>query len=162
MAASSTRARKAARSRVSALLVMAAWDFDYKSHYVWQKDKIGLGYWNREIHELLLIGTRGKIMAPAPGTQRESVIYDYRGDHSAKPECFLEMIETWYPTLPKIELNRRGAPRDGWSAWGNEAQTEGADADLPIPGRSERGLNIKPGTSRPHGRSIQQRDAARR
>lgn len=125
-----------------ALLVMAAWGFDYKSHYVWQKDKIGLGYWNREIHELLLIGTRGKIMAPAPGTQRESVVYDVRGDHSAKPECFLEMIETWYPTLPKIELNRRGAPRDGWSAWGNEAQTEGADADLPIPGRSERGLHI--------------------
>ena len=125
-----------------ALLVMAAWSFDYKSHYIWQKDKIGLGYWNREIHELLLIGTRGKIMAPAPGTQRESVIYDVRGDHSAKPECFLELIEAWYPTLPKIELNRRGAPREGWATWGNEAQAEETNANISMPGRSERGLHI--------------------
>ena len=105
-----------------ALLVMGAWGFDYKSHYVWEKDKIGLGYWNREIHELLLIGTRGKVIAPAPGTQRHSVIHDPRGEHSAKPECFLELIEGWYPTLPKIELNRRGPARPGWHAWGNQAE----------------------------------------
>jgi N6-adenosine-specific RNA methylase IME4 len=105
-----------------ALLVMAAWGFDYKSHYVWEKDKLGLGYWNREIHELLLIGTRGKIVAPAPGTQRNSVIHDPRGEHSEKPESFLELIEAWFPTLPKIELNRRGPARPGWSAWGFEAE----------------------------------------
>jgi ParB/RepB/Spo0J family partition protein len=102
-----------------ALLVMAAWGFDYKSHYVWGKDKAGTGYWNREKHELLLIGTRGDVPCPAPGEQRNSLIMAPVGEHSAKPECFLEMIEQYFPTLPKIELNRRGPPRPGWDAWGN-------------------------------------------
>jgi N6-adenosine-specific RNA methylase IME4 len=105
-----------------ALLVMGAWGFDYKSHYAWGKDKAGTGYWNREKHELLLIGTRGDIPCPAPGEQRDSLLIAPRGEHSAKPECFLEMIEQYFPTLPKIELNRRGPARKGWAAWGNEAQ----------------------------------------
>jgi N6-adenosine-specific RNA methylase IME4 len=104
-----------------ALLVMAAWGFDYKSHHVWVKDKDGTGYWNRERHELLLIGTRGDIPCPAPGNQWSSVLMAPRGKHSAKPEQVLEMIEQYYPNLPKIELNRRGLPRQGWEAWGNEA-----------------------------------------
>jgi N6-adenosine-specific RNA methylase IME4 len=107
-----------------ALVVMAAWGFDYKSQYVWGKDKCGTGYWNREKHELLLIGTRGHVPCPAPGTQWDSLIMAPRGRHSAKPECFLEMIETYYPSLPRIELNRRGPPRLGWNAWGAEAETE--------------------------------------
>ena len=108
-----------------ALLVMAAWGFDYKSHHVWGKDKAGTGYWNREKHELLLIGTRGDVPCPAPGEQWDSLIMAPIGEHSAKPECFLEMIEQYYPTLPKIELNRRGPPRDGWDAWGLEAEPRG-------------------------------------
>jgi N6-adenosine-specific RNA methylase IME4 len=105
-----------------ALLVMAAWGFDYKSNHVWGKDKAGTGYWNREKHELLLIGTRGHIPCPSPGKQWESLIMAPRGKHSEKPECFLEMIESYFPNLPKIELNRRGAPRKGWDAWGNETR----------------------------------------
>ena len=96
--------------------------FEYKSSYAWGKDKIGLGYWSREKHEILLIGVKGKIDCPAPGTQWDSLISAPRGDHSAKPECFLEMIEAYFPTLPKIELNRRGPVRAGWIAWGNEAE----------------------------------------
>lgn len=96
--------------------------FQYVSHYVWGKDKIGLGYWNRNKHELLLIGTRGNIPCPAPGTQWDSLITAPRGEHSAKPECFLEMIEQYFPSLPKIELNRRGTARSGWSAWGDEVE----------------------------------------
>jgi N6-adenosine-specific RNA methylase IME4 len=103
-----------------ALLVMAVWDFDYVSHYAWGKDKIGTGFWSRERHELLLIGTRGKVVCPAQGTQLDSLIMAPRGEHSEKPECFLEMIERYFPTVPKIELNRRGPPRPGWDAWGNE------------------------------------------
>jgi N6-adenosine-specific RNA methylase IME4 len=104
-----------------ALLVMAVWGFDYKSHYAWGKDREGTGYWSREKHELLLIGTRGEIPCPAQGEQMPSLITAPRGEHSAKPECFLEMIERYFPTLPKIELNRRGQPRSGWDAWGNES-----------------------------------------
>lgn len=104
-----------------ALLVMAAWGFDYRSHFIWAKDRIGTGYWNRNKHELLLVGVRGKVPAPAMGTQWESVIDAAVGAHSAKPERFLELIEEYFPSLPKIELNRRGPSRRGWDAWGDES-----------------------------------------
>jgi N6-adenosine-specific RNA methylase IME4 len=52
-----------------ALAVMVAWGFTYKSHCIWAKDRLGTGYWFRNQHELLLVGTRGNIPAPAPGTQ---------------------------------------------------------------------------------------------
>lgn len=109
-----------------ALCVMQEWGFSYKSHCIWSKDRIGTGYWFRNKHELLLVGTRGKIPAPAMGTQFHSVIDAPVGAHSAKPDIFAEMIEAYFPTLPKIELNRRGPARPGWDAWGNEAVGEEA------------------------------------
>lgn len=109
-----------------ALAVMAAWGFDYRSHFAWAKDRIGTGYWNRNKHELLLLGVRGNIPAPAMGDQWHSLVEAPVGEHSAKPEIFLEMIEQYFPNLPKIELNRRGPPRTGWDAWGNEL-TEAAE-----------------------------------
>lgn len=105
-----------------ALMVMEAWGFDYKSNYVWDKGRDGTGYWNRNAHEHLLIGVRGKIPAPAPGTQRSSIIVSPVELHSAKPDCALEMIGQYFPTLPKIELNRRGPARPGWDSWGNQAE----------------------------------------
>jgi len=105
---------------LEALEVLLAWGFVYKSHFVWEKDKIGTGYWNRNKHELLLVGTRGSIPAPAPGEQYESLIKAPRGAHSAKPFTFREMIEEMFPTLPRIELFARER-FEGWDAWGNEA-----------------------------------------
>ena len=107
--------------------------FEYKSSYAWGKDKIGLGYWSREKHEILLIGVKGNIACPALGTQWESLVMAPRAEHSAKPECFLEMIEQYFPTLPKIELNRRGPPREGWKAWGNEALPTPDATEIPAP-----------------------------
>jgi N6-adenosine-specific RNA methylase IME4 len=107
-----------------ALSVMEAWGFQFKSNFVWVKERAGnargTGYWNHNEHEHLLIGTRGSIPAPSQGAQWSSVIMAPVGEHSAKPGKSLELIEAYFPTLPKIELNRRGAPRDGWDAWGNE------------------------------------------
>ena len=106
-----------------AMDVLEEWGFAYASHYIWRKPSMGRGYWNRSVHEVLLIGTRGGIPCPAPGAQHKSVIDAPRGErHSEKPEVFLEMIELYFPTLPKIELNRRGPPRPGWKAWGNQAE----------------------------------------
>lgn len=108
---------------LDALKVMTAWGFEYKSHAVWRKDRIGTGYWFRNAHELLLVGTRGKIPAPAMGEQWESVIDAAVGAHSAKPDVFYNLIEQYFPNLPKIELNAR-RKRDGWDAWGYEAPVD--------------------------------------
>jgi N6-adenosine-specific RNA methylase IME4 len=104
-----------------AFMVMDAWGFEYRSQFVWIKDRIGTGYWTRNKHEILLIGARGDIPAPAPGTQFPSAIEAPVGEHSAKPDAFAELIEAYFPTLPKIELNRRGPARPNWDAWGLEA-----------------------------------------
>jgi N6-adenosine-specific RNA methylase IME4 len=100
--------------------------FRYVTNWVWDKIKIGTGYWNRNRHEILLLGIRGNVPCPAPGEQWESLFSIAATEHSAKPEHFLEMIEAYFPTMPKIELNRRGPPRPGWSAWGYEAETSEA------------------------------------
>jgi N6-adenosine-specific RNA methylase IME4 len=105
-----------------ALNVMGAWGFIYKSHFVWVKPQIGTGYWNRNRHELLLIGTRGNVPAPAHGEQYASVIEADAGRHSEKPFHFREIIEETFPNLPRRELFARGEPVAGWDQWGNEAE----------------------------------------
>lgn len=99
--------------------VMAAWGFTYKSQIVWVKPRPGTGYWVRNRHEVLLIGTRGNIPAPAPGDQPPSVIEAPLGRHSEKPAIFYEIIEKMFPTLPKVELFARKKRKD-WTVWGNE------------------------------------------
>lgn len=111
---------------VQALAVMGAWGFHYRSHHVWVKDRIATGYWTRNQHDILLIGARGNVPAPAMGDQFSSVIHAARGEHSEKPSVVYEMIERMFPHLPKIELNARGHARAGWDVWGNEA--EGSEA----------------------------------
>jgi N6-adenosine-specific RNA methylase IME4 len=104
-----------------AFRVMKAWGFEYKSLCIWKKDRIGTGYWFRNQHELLLVGIKGTgLPAPAGGTQFPSVIEAPVGRHSEKPDAFYEMIEVYFPTLPKIELNAR-RQRAGWMPWGLEA-----------------------------------------
>lgn len=122
-----------------ALDVVAAWGFGYRSHMIWRKVRKGAargtGYWFTGEHELLLVGTRGAIPAPAPGTQWPSVIEAPVGRHSAKPDEFAHMIEEYFPTLPRIELNAR-APRPGWDVWGNEV---GEEARSEATGKKKRG-----------------------
>jgi len=103
-----------------AIEVMEAWGFTYKTCAVWAKDRIGTGYWLRNRHELLLIGTRGNPPAPAPGTQWPSLIQAPVREHSRKPDEVYALIESYFPTLPKIELFARHA-RPGWDRWGSEA-----------------------------------------
>lgn len=102
------------------LQVVAGWGFDYRTHLVWVKDKIGTGYHARAQHELVLIGRRGEIPPPPPELRVSSVIFAARGHHSAKPVDLHERIEHAYPELAKVELFCR-SPRPGWDAWGYEA-----------------------------------------
>jgi N6-adenosine-specific RNA methylase IME4 len=103
-----------------ALALMAAWGFDYKGEIIWVKPSIGLGRWLRYRHESLLIACRGRLPAPEPEDLPASVIEAPRGRHSEKPVLVYELIERMYPGLSKLELFARGAPRPGWTAWGNE------------------------------------------
>lgn len=99
--------------------VLNEWGFTYTTCAVWDKQKIGLGYWFRNQHELILIGKRGEFSPPAQEDRVSSVISAERGEHSEKPDELHEIIESSFPDHEKIELFARN-PRDGWDSWGDE------------------------------------------
>ena len=101
--------------------VLNAWGFSYRTCAVWDKQKIGMGYYFRQQHELLLIAVKGQPPTPAPADRPSSVFSYPRGNHSAKPHEVYEIIEAMYPTLPKIEMFCR-TPREGWGVWGNQSK----------------------------------------
>lgn len=103
-----------------AMQVIGAWGFNYRTCAVWDKRQIGMGYFFRQQHELLLVAVRGTPPMPAPENRRRSVFAFPRGEHSAKPNELYGVIESMYPNVPKIELFARSR-REGWDAWGNQA-----------------------------------------
>ena len=105
-----------------ALTVMTTWGFRYLTHFVWTKDKIGMGYWARAQHEILLVGDKGEVSPPDEAARFPSVVSAPRLEHSAKPPVFYEMIEKMFPDQKKIELFARGPERKGWVFWGIEVE----------------------------------------
>jgi len=105
---------------VEGINLMRAWGFEYRTCMVWVKDKIGMGYYARQRHELILIGKRGSLPVPEPTDRPDSVITAPRGQHSAKPVEVYDMLDRMYPGRTKVELFAR-SNRDGWAAWGNQA-----------------------------------------
>ena len=108
-----------------AMRVIEAWGFSYRTCAAWVKNKIGMGYYFRQRHELLLVATRGALPVPHPSNRQDSVVEAPLGEHSAKPAIFAELIERMYPEHKRIELFCR-SPRPGWAAWGNQAGGEAA------------------------------------
>jgi N6-adenosine-specific RNA methylase IME4 len=104
------------------LKLMAHWGFDYVSNLVWLKNTLGLGRWGRDRHELLLIGVKGSVPPPPLGEAVDSAIKADTAGHSVKPSCFREIIDQYFPGLPKIELFARGKAPDGWVFWGNQVE----------------------------------------
>lgn len=102
--------------------LLEGWGFEYVSEFVWDKELMSTGFWNRNVHESLLIATRGKIPAPDPSVLERSLYSEERTRHSAKPEKFRQIISRYYPDLPKVELFPRGDLPEGWHGWGNEAR----------------------------------------
>ena len=102
-----------------ALEVIRAWGFQYKSSFAWDKEIIGLGNWNRNQHELLLIAVKGKVKPPPPVSRHSSVIRSRRKRHSAKPEVVYEILEAMYPNTKKIELFARKR-RKRWDSVGDQ------------------------------------------
>jgi N6-adenosine-specific RNA methylase IME4 len=111
------------------LEVMAAWGFTYKSNIVWHKvrkdggsDGRGVGFYFRNVTELVLFGVRGnKARTLAPGRRQVNFIASRKREHSRKPDELYRVIEACSPG-PFLELFARG-PRQGWLVWGNEARS---------------------------------------
>ncbi len=101
--------------------VIPAWGFTYRTCIVWDKERVGMGYYARQQHELLLIAARGNLPVPEPANRPASVLRLRRdNEHSSKPLEFYDLIERMYPEYKKIELFARNQ-REGWQAWGNQA-----------------------------------------
>jgi N6-adenosine-specific RNA methylase IME4 len=105
---------------IEAIEVLNGWGFEYKTHAVWDKQKIGMGYWFRGQHELLIVATKGRVSPPPEEHRVSSVFSEPRGKHSAKPEVVYQWIEAAFPDLVKLEMYCRN-PRDGWIVEGNES-----------------------------------------
>jgi N6-adenosine-specific RNA methylase IME4 len=109
------------------LAVMKAWGFSYKSNIVWHKvrkdggsDGRGVGFYFRNVTELILFGVRGKnARTLAPGRRQVNFLATRKREHSRKPDEQYDIIEACSPG-PFLELFARGT-RKGWATWGNQA-----------------------------------------
>jgi len=107
--------------------VMENWGFEYKTNMIWYKirkdggpDRRGVGFYFRNVTEIILFGVRGKrIRTLQPGRSQENIISSRKREHSRKPDEQYDIIEScsWGPYL---ELFARGTRR-GWFTWGNQA-----------------------------------------
>ena len=109
------------------LEVMKAWGFEYKGNIVWEKvrkdgqpDGRGVGFYFRNVTELLLFGIKGdNNRTLAPARSQVNLIRTMKREHSRKPDEIIPIIESCSPG-PFIELFARG-DREGWAMWGNQA-----------------------------------------
>ncbi len=110
------------------LAVMQAWGFAYKSNIVWHKvrkdggsDGRGVGFYFRNVTEMLLFGVRGKNARTLdPGRRQVNYLATQKREHSRKPDEIYPIMEQCSPG-PRAELFARG-PRAGWACWGDEAE----------------------------------------
>ena len=112
------------------LRVMSAWGFTYKTNIVWYKvrkdggpDGRGVGFYFRNVTELLLFGIRGRLRTLAPGRREVNIVVMRKQEHSRKPHQVYDLIERCSPG-PFVELFARN-PRRGWTQWGDEVPTNG-------------------------------------
>ncbi len=112
------------------LRVMNAWGYRYISNIVWHKvrkdggsDGRGVGFYFRNVTELLLFGVRGKnARTLSPGRSQVNLVATRKREHSRKPDEQYMLIEScsWGP---RLELFSRGV-REGWTVWGNQASQD--------------------------------------
>ena len=110
------------------LEVMQAWGFEYKTNIIWEKvrhdgqpDGRGVGFYFRNVTEILLFGVKGnKNRTLDPGRSQVNLIRAIKREHSRKPDEMVSIIESCSPG-PYIELFARGK-REGWDMWGNQAE----------------------------------------
>jgi len=112
------------------LQVLSAWGFTYKSNLIWHKvrkdggsDGRGVGFYFRNVTEVLLFGVRGKnARTLPPGRRQVNYMASRKREHSRKPDEQYVIIEGCSPG-PHLELFGRGK-RKGWTVWGNQADED--------------------------------------
>jgi len=110
------------------LKVMEAWGFTYKTNLIWYKvrkdggpDRRGVGFYYRNVTEVILFGIRGKnARTLPPARSQENIIVSRKREHSRKPDEQYKIIESCSPG-PYLEMFARGR-REGWTVWGNQAE----------------------------------------
>lgn len=109
------------------LETMKKWGFVYKTNIVWYKvrkdggpDGRGVGFYFRNVTELVLFGIKGKMRTLKPGRTQVNLISSRKREHSRKPDELYPIIENCSPG-PYLEMFARGN-RKGWSAWGNQSE----------------------------------------
>lgn len=111
------------------LKVMEHWGFKYKSNLIWYKvrkdggpDRRGVGFYFRNVTEVLLFGVRGKnARTLAPGRSQENILVSQKREHSRKPDEQYDVIEQC-SFGNRLELFARG-PRPHWTVWGNQSES---------------------------------------
>jgi N6-adenosine-specific RNA methylase IME4 len=112
------------------LEVMQRWGFTYKSNLIWHKvrkdggsDGRGVGFYFRNVTEVILFGVRGKnARTLAPGRSQVNMIETRKREHSRKPDEQYKLIEACSPG-PYLEMFARGE-RKKWQVWGNQADAD--------------------------------------
>ena len=109
------------------LQVMESWGFRYVSNLVWAKrrkdggpDGRGVGFYFRNVTELILFGVRGSMRTLEPGRRQVNMIESRKREYSRKPDESYDIIEACSPA-PYLELFAR-YPRPGWTVWGDESE----------------------------------------
>ena len=110
------------------LQVLECWGFKYKTNMIWYKvrkdggpDRRGVGFYFRNVTEMILFGVRGKnARTLKQGRTQPNIIVSQKREHSRKPDEQYNIIEScsWGPYL---EMFARGN-REGWYCWGNQAE----------------------------------------
>ena len=108
--------------------VLKSWGFTYKTNLIWYKirkdggpDRRGVGFYFRNVTEVILFGIKGKnARTLQPGRSQENIISSQKKEHSRKPDEQYEIIEACSPG-PFIELFARGK-KENWYCWGNQAE----------------------------------------
>ncbi|HEY2909170.1 MAG TPA: MT-A70 family methyltransferase [Gemmataceae bacterium] len=108
--------------------ILQAWGFLYKTNLVWLKvrkdggpDGRGVGFYFRNVTELILFGIKGGLRTKAPGRSQVNSIITRKQEHSRKPDEQYDLIEACSPG-PYLELFAR-QKREGWTSWGDQAET---------------------------------------
>lgn len=104
--------------------VIAAWGFEYKSCYVWDKVLGRPGHYSYVQHEILAVATRGSCTPDVAIEQhRHASIFTARrkGEHSEKPIEARQLITSLYTEGPYLELFAR-KPVENWTTFGNDAR----------------------------------------